>query len=550
MGALAREGSVTIAVGPGPFANASASTVAAISFPELPDRPVVPGPRGPTEPEGSRPTSPVGVPVRDRLLGVGVVVVLVAVLAATAGWRVFRDDTTSMSAFGPAPSEEPGPGTSSPSTAPAPDQWPAEVQPLVAFVEQHRGGRFDHPVPIAYLTDDEYEAAAAAETQDPAPEDIAADEVFEGQLRSLGLAGPSLDLSAATEQLYGEGTLAFYDPEADQIKVLGTELDVAHRVTLVHELTHVWQDQHGYLDKLDDLDDTRAYTLQGLAEGDAMRIEDEYLDTLTSSEFDDYYSQSSDQADESDLSGIPDVLVAAFSSPYVLGAPYVKVLDDQGGNGQIDAALADPPPAEADLMVVLRYLDGVEPVEVVEPSVPAGAERLDSAPFGAVSWLMTLSERIDPRDALDLVDRWAGDQSVIYRQDGRVCTAAAYKGLTPADTELAATRIGEWARAMPAYGASVERLGDVAVLRSCEPADGEADVVGRAQLALQYPAIRTEVTWELLDAGASLDEAVCFADAVVDNLTVTDVGSGRYVEADRIEELSAIARNACSLRTG
>jgi len=551
MGALCREGSVTIAAAPGAFANATASTVTPISFPEPPGHPALPGSPSPAEPDGSSPPPPAGVPARDRLIGVGVVVALFAVLAGAIGWRVLRDDTTSVTAFVPAEQGPPSSGlSSSPSTALPADQWPAEVQPLVAFVEQHRGGNFDHPVPISYLDDADYQAAILAEDEEPTPEDLADQATWEGQLRALGLLDSNFDLDAATDQLYGEGTLAFYDPEANEIKVLGTDLDVAHRVTLVHELTHAWQDQHDFLDQMDDLDDTQAFTLQALAEGDAMRIEDEYIDTLSSSEQDDYNSQSSAQADESDLSGIPDTLVALFGSPYNLGGPYVKVLDDQGGNDEIDAAMADPPPAEADLMVLRRYLDGVQPVPVDEPTVPAGAERLDGAPFGATGWIMTLGERIDPRDALDLVDRWAGDQSVVYRQDGRICTAAAYRGLTPADTDLAATRIGTWAQAMPAHGASVERTGDVAVLRSCEAPAGEEDVVGRAQTSLDYPAIRTEIAWEVLDGGSGLDDAICFADAVVDNLTVQDVETGAYYEAKRIDELSRIAQRTCSLRTG
>ena len=117
---------------------------------------------------------------------------------------------------------------------------------------------------------------------------------------------------------------------------------------------------------------------------------------------------------------MPEALITAFSSPYVLGAPYVKVLDEQGGNAEINTALADPPAAEADLIVLDRFFAGTQPVDVDEPSVPDGAERLDGGAFGAISWVMTLSERIDPRDALHLVDRWAGDQSVTYRQDGRL----------------------------------------------------------------------------------------------------------------------------------
>ena len=81
------------------------------------------------------------------------------------------------------------------------------------------------------------------------------------------------------------------------MKVLGTELDVAHRVTLVHELTHAWQDQQGYLDELDDLDDGQAYTLQALAEGDATRIENAYVDSLSNSELDDYDRQSAQQGE-------------------------------------------------------------------------------------------------------------------------------------------------------------------------------------------------------------------------------------------------------------
>jgi len=271
---------------------------------------------------------------------------------------------------------------------PVPDAWPAEVQPLVTFVEQHRGGKFDHPVPITYLTRDQYEGAAQAETQDTTPQDTSDLQNVEGQLRSLALAGPDLDLQGATEQLYGGGTLAFYDPKANEIKVLGTDLDVAHRVTLVHELTHAWQDQHDFLDKLDGLDDARKTTLQALAEGDAMRIEGEYVDTLSSSDRDAYEKQSQQQADATDLSGVPEALVTAFSSPYALGAPYVKVLDEQGGNAEINKAMGDPPPAEADLIVLDRFFAGAQPVAVDEPSLPDGAERLDGGEFGAITWII------------------------------------------------------------------------------------------------------------------------------------------------------------------
>ena len=485
------------------------------------------------------------MPARDRLVGAGVVLLLLAILGATFGWRILRDDPAAVAAAPPAtdaPASSGAPGT----TETDPRSWPVEVQPLVEFVEQHRGGPFDHPVPITYLDRSDYEAAVKGQSEETTPQDQADLANVEGQLRALGLVSPDVDLDQAFQDIYSGGTLAFYDPKANEIKVLGTDLDVAHRVTLVHELTHAWQDQHDFLDKLDDLEDPQATTLQALAEGDATRIEDEYVETLSSSERREYARQVQEQAAAADYGDAPEALVAYFTSPYALGAPYVKVLAEQGGNPQVDKAMEVPPPAEADLVVVNRYLDGVQPVPVAVPAVPAGAEQVDDGPFGAITWIITLSERIDPRDALHLVDGWAGDSSVTYHQDGRTCTAAAYQGTTPADTDAAARAIGDWAGKMPAsQGATVERTGDVAVLRACEPAPGEDDVVGQAQLAIQYPALRTEITWEVLSSGTALPKAQCFAAAVVDQISPSEMQSGGFHDQDRMQELSDNAWKAC-----
>jgi hypothetical protein len=522
--------------------------VAAISFPELPGPPVIPDPSRAVEPDGSEPapSSGAGVPVRDRLLGAGVVFVLFAILVATAGWRVLRDDAAAVSASGR--TEVPASPGSSTSTVPAPDQWPVEVQPLVAFIEENRGGLFDHPVPIRYLDEADYKAAITGlSDEQQTAEEAALQQTWEAQMRALGLVAPGTDLSAAGDQLAGEGTLAFYDSDADVINVLGTELDVAHQVTLVHELTHAWQDQHGFLDGLDQLDPTPAFTLKSLVEGDARRIEYEYVRTLSDADMDRYVEQSQGQADEADLSGVPDVLIASLLSQYELGGPFTEILATRGGNSEVDDALSDPPPADADLIDPRRYIDGTEPVPVDDPAVPAGAEVLDSGDFGAISWLLTLSERVDPHRALEVVDGWAGDRYVVYRADDRTCTVEAYRGTTSAQTTTAADQMREWAAASPGLDATVETVGDDAVLRSCEPAAGAEGppVAGRSTTALELAALRVQLFAEVYDLGTPLERSSCIADQVVGHLTTDQIESGAINDPATARRLGAAAGLAC-----
>jgi hypothetical protein len=427
------------------------------------------------------------------VIGGVVVVALLAVLAGTVAWRVSRPDDAVLAA-----SDAVEAPTTTPTTeGDQPEVWPIEIQPLAEFVEQHRGGPFDHPVPIEYLEEDEYEAAITDATQEDSEEERVELEEWAAQMRSLGLLAADVDLEAVLDQLYGEGTLAFYDDEAEVIKVLGANFDFAHRVTLVHELTHVWQDQFGYVPDLEAMDDTEASALQ---------------------------------------------------SAYVLGEPFVAVLDDEGGNAEVDAALAEPPPADADLLEPTRYLDGVRPVVVVEPALPEGAERIDGGDFGALSWLMVLGERIDPRAALTVADNWAGDQYLAYRRDGRVCTAVAYRAESPAGTGAASDLIGAWAAASTGLDATVETVGDDVVLRSCEPAAGSAasPPVDRTDLTLGYAALRTSSMAEAVSVGATIEQAACFGDFIVQHLTPEQMEAGAAYDPATAEQLGADAVDACT----
>ena len=57
--------------------------------------------------------------------------------------------------------------------------------------------------------------------------------------------------------------------------------------------------------------------------------------------------------------------------------------------------------------------------------------------------------------------------------------------------------------------------------------------------ALQYPALRTEIAYEVLASGSTLANAQCFAASIVDSLSVADMQSGAINQPDRVDELSA-----------
>jgi Zn-dependent peptidase ImmA (M78 family) len=87
-------------------------------------------------------------------------------------------------------------------------------------------------------------------TQDPSSADRSEAQREESVFRALGFIGGNVDLLRGIDTAQSSETLAFYDPDRKEVIVRGTTLDVAHQVTVAHELTHVLQDQHFNLPKL------------------------------------------------------------------------------------------------------------------------------------------------------------------------------------------------------------------------------------------------------------------------------------------------------------
>jgi len=255
--------------------------------------------------------------------------------------------------------------------------------------------------------------------------------------------------------------------------VRGTELTVGRRATIVHELTHALQDQHFDISREGTYSsDDRNAAYEAVVEGDAVRMEDAYVDSLAAAEQDAYDKEEAagNAAYGAGISGVPDWLSATPDFPYSVGESFTEALDAAGGRGAVDRALRAPPAAVVDTMDPARYLRGDRPRALSPPPAPTGDRIAKRNHLGALKWLLLLAERIPAADSLRAVDGWAGDAYLAYEHEGRLCVKGDFAGLRPAAADEAARALGRWAAAMPAAsGAAVSRRGAIVELASCDP---------------------------------------------------------------------------------
>jgi hypothetical protein len=404
-----------------------------------------------------------------------------------------------------------------------PDEWDERVVELVAFVEDERGLPFDHPVAVDFLTPAQYSARTRIDESELSKEDRRLIEDGTAPLRALGLAPAGFDALESANELSDTGTLAYYDPLRERITVRGTEMTPDLRVTLAHELVHVLQDQHFDLDAMLDDGDPTADRLSGylaLIEGDATRIHEAYVDSLSDADRKSYLDaigQATGEADEQ-LGDIPGVLIAMQGAPYALGPSLVELIAADGGNDAVDDAFEDPPASTEHMIDPRSYFAGDSADGVTTPAVPTGGEQIgEDDRLGALPLFLLLSERIDPLEALSATDGWGGDAYVVYGREGTTCMDLAVRGDSTRDGEELLRAFEAWVAAGPGGAAQVRSAGDLILVTACDPGDQRAPS-GVAVDALTLPAARAQAMWatggSAGDVDAAFDAADCFVRTV------------------------------------
>jgi hypothetical protein len=334
-----------------------------------------------------------------------------------------------------------------PTEPPFPAEWDPRITELVSFVEVTRGLEFEHPVEVRFLSEEDFVALVEEETGDQDPEAAEEAERRAEAMDASGLVAPG-SADGAPSTVAQVTWLGFFDFVTESIVVRGDELTPATRATLVHELTHALQEQHfgdqeGY---------AVGFAMRAVLEGDAMRIEDEYVETLPSEQQEpkEFLSDADEEmADE--LKDVPWALVDRANAPYILGALFLQANMKGDENRAVDRILRAPP-TEEELVTPTLY-GSPWPADLwITPKWPTfGAVVLDDVQRVTMFDMLTMLDAWLPwRVAREALDQWGGGASVTFAkggEDGPTCLATTVT-LDSADGAAAfAHAITQWAAA-------------------------------------------------------------------------------------------------------
>ncbi|MGH9117284.1 MAG: hypothetical protein ACRD0A_05250, partial [Acidimicrobiales bacterium] len=233
-------------------------------------------------------------------------------------------------------------------------------------------------------------------------------------------------------------------PTTDELVVRGTSTTPYVRTTIAHELVHALDDQHFELDRpeIDESDGEESFGFDAVVEGNAVRIEERYLASLSDRELEEYGAEEAELASSFPAFSIPAIVVDLLVAPYVLGPVLVELVLDEGGQSALDAAFGDPPVTSEQVMVPEKFIEGEGPVPVAAPA--SDGEISSEGAFGAFLLGLLLERELDPSDVDRAVTGWGGDAYVAWADGDGACVRLAVVGDTAEETAELADGVAEW----------------------------------------------------------------------------------------------------------
>ena len=321
-----------------------------------------------------------------------------------------------------------------PATARAQDT--SKFDQIVAETAKLRGLPVKKEIVQDHLTRQELEERLRDDlATDYPPDEIAADD---RALEAFGLIPEKTDLGQLVLALYTEQIAGFYDPETDEMYVIGDgkRLSAEDEFTYSHEIIHALQDQSFDLEAVqapveDGTNDDQATAIVAMVEGDAVLGSVEYVlaHPVLAGKLALVQSPDSPQFDSA-----PPVISQSLLFPYTTGQAFVAALREDGGWDAVNAAYADPPDTTEQVMHPEKYLKRDDPTPVTLPSLASalgtGWTKAEENNFGEFQTAVLLSdlkagEGFDaaggaalPVEAMTAAAGWDGDRYAVWAKGG------------------------------------------------------------------------------------------------------------------------------------
>jgi hypothetical protein len=403
-------------------------------------------------------------------------------------------------------------------------KWDPRIEGIAKEVAKLRKLDFEHPVPVTFLTDKAFDKKVTVDQDKLSKKAKDAYAKSTARLAALALVPHGSNLVQQQNALQSSSVLAFYTPDEKKVYVRGKAIDTPNaKVTVAHELTHALQDQHFDLNKLEQQAEKShsSDALRSLIEGDAVRVQKLYLDTLSDADQQTYASQNNSDVkqaqEQSDAANVPESMQVLLEAPYAFGDSMLQVVIAAGKEQALDGLFRKPPENDLAYLQPTTLVDSSKFTKVAAPAVDGKGEKQVGKPdtFGAFALYLVLAQQMPVADALRAADGWGGDAMVDYRKDGLSCVRTAFVGRTTDDTDQIGTGLRTWAAAQPAGSATVEDKDGKVLLSACDVDTARNPVQHDANEALVLAANRDGVLGTFMEQGAPRDTALCAADGVV-----------------------------------
>jgi len=323
---------------------------------------------------------------------------------------------------------------------------------------------------------------------------------------AFGLIPPGTDLRRLYTDLLAEQVAGFYDPETNEMFVIGGDFGPLEEFTYSHEVVHALQDQHLGLDELTDVEpgeisDDAGLAMTALYEGDATVASLDYVLANPALAARIAGGALVDQPETPVLNAAPPVLALWLMFPYLGGQPFVEAIRADGGWDAVDAAYDDLPVSSEQILHPEKYLgerDAPTPVDLPDlaPTLGAGWEIVDENNLGELQVAIMLAD-LEPGQGLNAMTGaialpeaanaaaagWDGDWYQLWGNGDR--EVLAWRSVWDSEEDAAA-----FAAALRAYDEG--RLG-----AAFEGETAESLALATAERAARIERVGNEVTYVL-----------------------------------------------------